>query len=109
MKWLGFDWNEHLYFTSDYFERLFDFAVDLIEQGKAFVDDQSAEEIRASLLGALDGRLKLVGLDVEQIDGDFDLLGSGVLDSVGNSISGASPTTDSASSRIRRPENGWPG
>jgi glutaminyl-tRNA synthetase len=48
VKWLGFDWKEHLYFTSDYFERLFEFAVDLIRQGKAFVDDQSAAEIRAN-------------------------------------------------------------
>jgi glutaminyl-tRNA synthetase len=48
VRWLGFDWGEHLHFTSDYFEALFDFAVDLIKQGKAFVDDQSAEEIRAN-------------------------------------------------------------
>jgi glutaminyl-tRNA synthetase len=48
VKWLGFDWNEHLYFTSDYFEDLYGFAVDLIEQGKAFIDDQNAEEIRAN-------------------------------------------------------------
>ncbi len=48
VKWLGFDWKAHLHFTSDYFERLFEFAVDLIEQGKAFVDDQSAAEIRAN-------------------------------------------------------------
>ncbi len=48
VRWLGFDWKEHLYFTSDYFERLFEFAVDLIGQGKAFVDDRSAAEIRAN-------------------------------------------------------------
>ena len=48
VRWLGFDWKEHLYFTSDYFERLYGFAVDLIGQGKAFVDDRNAEEIRAS-------------------------------------------------------------
>jgi glutaminyl-tRNA synthetase len=48
VRWLGFDWGDHLYFTSDYFEQLYDFAVDLIEQGKAFVDDQSADEIRAN-------------------------------------------------------------
>ncbi len=47
IRWLGFDWGEHLYFASDYFERLYAFAVDLIRQGKAFVDDQSADEIRA--------------------------------------------------------------
>ncbi len=48
VRWLGFDWGEHLHFTSDYFETLYGYAVDLIEQGKAFVDDQSADEIRAN-------------------------------------------------------------
>ena len=48
VRWLGFDWGDHLYFTSDYFEQLYDFAVDLIRQGKAFVDDQTADEIRAN-------------------------------------------------------------
>jgi glutaminyl-tRNA synthetase len=46
VRWLGFDWGEHLYFTSDYFEKLYGFAVELIEKGKAFVCDLSAEEIR---------------------------------------------------------------
>jgi glutaminyl-tRNA synthetase len=48
VRWLGFDWGEHLYFTSDYFERLYGYAVDLIRQGKAFVDDQDADQIRAN-------------------------------------------------------------
>ncbi len=48
VHWLGFDWKEHCYFTSDYFPALYDYAVELIRQGKAFVDDQSAEEIRAN-------------------------------------------------------------
>jgi glutaminyl-tRNA synthetase len=48
VRWLGFDWKEHLHFTSDYFEKLYGYAVDLIEKGLAFVDDQSAEEIRAN-------------------------------------------------------------
>jgi len=48
VRWLGFDWKDHLYYASDYFERLYAFAVDLIRQGKAFVDDQSADEIRAN-------------------------------------------------------------
>jgi glutaminyl-tRNA synthetase len=48
VRWLGFDWKDHLYFTSDYFEQLFGYAVELIRQGKAFVDDQSAEEIRSN-------------------------------------------------------------
>ena len=47
VRWLGFDWGEHLYHASDYFERLYEWAVYLIEAGKAYVDDLSAEEIRA--------------------------------------------------------------
>ncbi|SBT40939.1 glutamine--tRNA ligase, putative [Plasmodium ovale wallikeri] len=46
VKWLGFDWKEHLYFASDYFEQLYEWAVQLIKQGDAYVDDQSIEEIR---------------------------------------------------------------
>jgi len=45
--WLGCDWGEHLYHASDYFERLYDWAEDLVRAGKAYVDDLSAEEIRA--------------------------------------------------------------
>lgn len=48
IRWLGFDWKEHCYFTSDYFPALYDYALGLIRQGKAFVDDQSADEIRAN-------------------------------------------------------------
>jgi glutaminyl-tRNA synthetase len=47
VRWLGFDWGEHLYFASDYFEQLYDWAEHLIGAGKAYVDDLSAEEIRA--------------------------------------------------------------
>ena len=46
VRWLGFDWGEHLYFASDYFEQLYEWAVHLIEAGKAYVDDLSADEIR---------------------------------------------------------------
>ncbi|MFL5672433.1 MAG: glutamine--tRNA ligase, partial [Chloroflexota bacterium] len=46
VRWLGFDWGEHLHFASDYFEQLYDWAVELIRVGKAYVDDLSAEEIR---------------------------------------------------------------
>jgi glutaminyl-tRNA synthetase len=46
VHWLGFDWGEHLYFASDYFEQLYDLAVELIKQGKAYVCELSAEEIR---------------------------------------------------------------
>ncbi|MBD3851310.1 MAG: glutamine--tRNA ligase/YqeY domain fusion protein [Acidobacteria bacterium] len=47
VHWLGCDWGEHLYHASDYFERLYDWAEDLVRAGKAYVDDLSAEEIRA--------------------------------------------------------------
>lgn len=47
IKWLGFDWKDNLFFASDYFEQLYDLAVDLIEQGKAYVDSESSDEIRA--------------------------------------------------------------
>ncbi len=46
LAWLGFDWGEHLYFASDYFEQLYEWAVHLIRTGKAYVDDLTAEEIR---------------------------------------------------------------
>jgi glutaminyl-tRNA synthetase len=46
VKWLGFDWGEHLYYASDYFEYLYAFAEHLVERGLAYVDSQSAEEIR---------------------------------------------------------------
>ncbi|MGH7326280.1 MAG: glutamine--tRNA ligase/YqeY domain fusion protein [Candidatus Rokuibacteriota bacterium] len=45
VRWLGFDWGPHLYFASDYFERLYEWAEQLIRAGKAYVDDLSAEEI----------------------------------------------------------------
>jgi glutaminyl-tRNA synthetase len=48
VRWLGFDWGNRLFFASDYFERLYGFAEQLIERGKAYVDDQSADEIRQS-------------------------------------------------------------
>ncbi|NQT27087.1 glutamine--tRNA ligase/YqeY domain fusion protein [candidate division KSB1 bacterium] len=46
VKWLGFDWGEHLYYASDYFQQMYDHAIILIKKGLAYVDDQSAEEIR---------------------------------------------------------------
>src|SRR3974390_3080748 len=48
VRWLGFDWGAHLYHASDYFEQLYEWAERLIRAGKAYVDDQSPEEIRAS-------------------------------------------------------------
>ncbi len=47
VRWLGFDWGEHLYFASDYFPQLHDFAVELVRRGRAFVCDLSSEEIAA--------------------------------------------------------------
>jgi glutaminyl-tRNA synthetase len=46
VRWLGFDWGEHLYFASDYFEAMYEFARHLIRQGLAYVDSSSEEEIR---------------------------------------------------------------
>lgn len=46
VKWLGFDWGEHLYFASDYFDTFFECAEHLIRAGLAYVDSQTAEEIR---------------------------------------------------------------
>ena len=46
VRWLGFDWGEHLFFASDNFEKLYVWAEHLIKNGKAYVDDLSADEIR---------------------------------------------------------------
>ena len=46
VRWLGFDWGERLFFASDYFEQMYEWAIQLIKDGKAYVDDQTADEIR---------------------------------------------------------------
>ena len=46
VRWLGFDWDDRLYHASDYFQPLYDYAVELIKKGKAYVDSLSADEIR---------------------------------------------------------------
>lgn len=46
VKWLGFDWEDRLYYASDYYEKLYQFAIQLIKIGKAFVCDLSADEMR---------------------------------------------------------------
>lgn len=46
IRWLGFDWEDREYFASDYFEKLYDYAIKLIKKGKAYVCDLSADEIR---------------------------------------------------------------
>ena len=46
VQWLGYEWNDKVYFTSDYFPKLYDYAIRLIKMGKAYVDSLSEEEIR---------------------------------------------------------------
>lgn len=46
VKWLGFSWDDRMFYASDYFGRLYDYAVQLIKSGRAYVDDSTAEEIR---------------------------------------------------------------
>ncbi len=48
VRWLGFDWGKNLFHASDYFERLYEWAEHLIRSGKAYVDDQSQDEMRAN-------------------------------------------------------------
>ena len=48
VRWLGFDWENRLYFASDYFQQLYEYAVKLIEDGNAYVDDQDGETIKAT-------------------------------------------------------------
>ncbi|MCB2012016.1 MAG: glutamine--tRNA ligase, partial [Geminicoccaceae bacterium] len=58
VSWLGHDWGEHLHFASDYFETLYEWAVHLVVHGLAYVDDQTADEIRENR-----GTLKEPGRD----------------------------------------------
>jgi glutaminyl-tRNA synthetase len=48
VRWLGYDWGEHLHHASDYFEQLYEWAEHLIQTGKAYVDDQTQDEMRAT-------------------------------------------------------------
>jgi glutaminyl-tRNA synthetase len=48
IHWMGWDWGEHLYFASDYFEQFYDYAIELIEKGLAYVCDQTADEFKAT-------------------------------------------------------------
>ncbi|MEA3128770.1 MAG: glutaminyl-tRNA synthetase, partial [Paraburkholderia sp.] len=58
VRWLGFEWQkdgkEQLYYASDYYDKLYEFAELLIERGKAYVDSQSAEEMRANRGSAIE-------------------------------------------------------
>ncbi|MGD0025202.1 MAG: glutamine--tRNA ligase/YqeY domain fusion protein [Xanthobacteraceae bacterium] len=58
VRWLGFDWGKHLYHASDYFEQLYEWAEYLIRAGKAYVDDQTQEEMRLTR-----GTLTEAGID----------------------------------------------
>ena len=46
VKWLGFDWNDRVFYASDYFDQLFEFAIQLIQKSKAYVDDLTPDQIR---------------------------------------------------------------
>lgn len=48
VRWLGFDWEDRLFFASDYFDKMYEYAVQLVKAGKAYVDDSTAEEISKS-------------------------------------------------------------
>jgi glutaminyl-tRNA synthetase len=47
IHWLGYDWDDRLYFASDYFQKMYEYALELVKKGKVYVDDSSAEEISA--------------------------------------------------------------
>jgi len=46
VRWLGFDWEDRIFYASDYFDQLYEWAIQLIKAGKAYVDDLNAEEVR---------------------------------------------------------------
>lgn len=46
IRWFGFDWGEHLYYASDYYQQFYEYAVELVKAGKAYVDDLSADQMR---------------------------------------------------------------
>src|SRR5690348_4197206 len=74
VRWLGFDWGQHLYHASDYFEQLYAWAQDLIRAGLAYVDDQSQEEIRHNR-GTLTEPGKNSPFRNRGIDDNLDLFG----------------------------------
>ena len=67
VSWLGYNWNGGEFYTSDHFDRLYGFAVKLIEHGKAYIDHQTAEEMAAQpRVGTSPGQHDL-GLDQAQV------------------------------------------
>ena len=73
VRWLGFDWGKHLYYASDYFEQLYSWAEDLVRAGKAYVDDQSPEEMRVNR-GTLTEPGKNSRFRDRSVDENLDLL-----------------------------------
>src|SRR5215470_13166859 len=73
VRWLGFDWGEHLYHASDYFDELYAWAEYLIMAGKAYVDDQTQEEMRANR-GTLTQSGKNSPFRDRSVDENLDLL-----------------------------------
>jgi glutaminyl-tRNA synthetase len=72
VRWLGFDWDDRLFYASDYFEQLYQYAVQLIKAGKAYVDSLSAEEIRATR-GTLTGAGKESPYRNRSVEENLDL------------------------------------
>ena len=73
VRWLGFDWGNHLYFASDYFERLYDFAERLIKTSSAYVDSLTADEMR-QYRGTLTEPGKNSPYRDRSVEENFDLL-----------------------------------
>ena len=68
IRWLGYDWEDRLFFASDYFDQLYDYALVLIKKGLAYVDDLSAEQIREYRgTHTESGRDMRVGREVKQV------------------------------------------
>ena len=72
VKWMGFSWGEHLYYASDYFEQLYQWAEHLIKNGDAYIDDQSAEDIRINR-GTLTAPGTPSPFRERSVDGNLDL------------------------------------
>ena len=74
VKWLGFDWQDRLFYASDYFQQLYEFAIQLIKDDKAYVDSLSADEIR-EFRGTLTEAGKESPYRTRSIDENLDLFG----------------------------------
>jgi glutaminyl-tRNA synthetase len=74
IKWLGFDWEDRLYFASDYFDQMYEYAVQLVKSGKAYVDDLNAEEI-SEHRGTLTSPGKNSPYRDRSVEENLDLLG----------------------------------